>query len=77
MWIKWMIKEGIKEGTTSLPTKCNIAEWVDKAMVQMKEEQRIIKNVWLKSGFVWFDKEEGEGVLGGWKGWRALFKYTN
>jgi hypothetical protein len=30
----------------------------------MKEKQQIIKNAWLKTGFEWFDKEEGEGVLG-------------
>ncbi len=29
----------------------NIAVWVDKAMVQMKEERWIIKNAWLKTGF--------------------------
>jgi hypothetical protein len=44
MWIKWMIAKGIKEGTTSLPTRRNIAVWVDKAMAQMNEEQRIVKN---------------------------------
>jgi hypothetical protein len=63
MWIKWMIKEGIKEGTTSTPTRRDVAVWVDKVMAQMKEEQRIIKIARLKMGFAWFDKEEGEGVL--------------
>ncbi len=33
-------------------------------MAKMKEKQQIIKNAWLKMGFEWFDKEEGEGVLG-------------
>jgi hypothetical protein len=64
MWIKWMIAEGVQEGTTSLPTRCDVAVWVDKVMAQMKEEQRIMKNAWLKMGFKWFDKQEGEGVLG-------------
>jgi hypothetical protein len=64
MWIKWMIAKGVQEGTTSLPTRCDIAVWVKKAMAQMKEERRIIKNAWLKTGFKWFDKQEGEGVLG-------------
>ncbi len=71
IWIKWMIAEGVQEGTTSLPTRCDVAVWVGKAMAQMKEEQRIIKNAWLKAGFEWFDKQEGEevlGVLGGVKG---------
>jgi hypothetical protein len=64
MWINWMITKGVQEGTTSLPTRCNVAVWVDKAMAKMKEKQQIIKNAWLKTGFEWFDKEEGEGVLG-------------
>ncbi len=59
-----MIEEGIKEGTTSLPTRHDVAVWVDKAMAQMKEERQIIKNAWLKTGAAWFDKEMGEGVLG-------------
>jgi hypothetical protein len=59
-----MIEEGIIKGTTSLPTRRDVAVWVDKAMAQMKEEQWIIKNAWLKTGFAWFDKEEREGVLG-------------
>ncbi len=53
-----------KKGTTSLPTRRNVAVWVDKAMCQMKEERWIIKNLWLKTGFKWFCKGEGEGVLG-------------
>jgi hypothetical protein len=68
MWIKCMIAKEIKEGTTSLPTRHDVAVWVDKAMAQMKEEQQIIKNASLKTGFKWFDKEEGEGVLGGVEG---------
>ncbi len=73
MWIKWMIEEEIKEGTTSMPTRHNVAVWVDEAMVQMKEVQRIIKNAWLKMGYVWFDKEEGEGVLGVLGGLEGIF----
>jgi hypothetical protein len=59
-----MITEGVQEGTTSLPTRCDVAVWVDEAMAKMKEKQQIIKNAWLKMGFEWFDKEEGKGVLG-------------
>jgi hypothetical protein len=59
-----MIAEGVQEGTTSLPTRRDVAIWVDKVMAKMKEKQQIIKNAWLKMGFMWFDKEEGEGVLG-------------
>jgi hypothetical protein len=73
-----MIKEGIKEGTPSLPTRRDVAVLVEKVIAQMKEEQRIIKNAWLKMGFAWFDKEKGLiGYLGCWKGGRASFKYTN
>jgi hypothetical protein len=64
MWIKWLINQGITQDTISLPTRRNIAIWVDKAMGQMKEEQRIIRNTWLEMGFEWFDKGEGAGVLG-------------
>jgi hypothetical protein len=64
MWIKWMIAKGVQEGTTSWPTRRDVVVWVDEAMAQMKEERRIIKNAWLKTGFKWFDKQEGEGVLG-------------
>jgi hypothetical protein len=64
MWIKWMIAEGVQEGTTNSPMRRDVAVWVDKAMAQMKEERRIIKNALLKTGFEWFDKQEGEGVLG-------------
>ncbi len=53
-------------------------------MGQMKEEQQIIWNAWLKTGFEWFNKREGEGMLGvlgvlGMLGMlggrRGLFKY--
>jgi len=47
MWIKWVIAKGVKNGTTSSPTRNNVAVWVDEAMAQMKEEQRIIKNAGL------------------------------
>ena len=64
-----MIAEGVQEGTTSLPRRCNVAVWVDEAMAKMKEKRQIIKNAWLKMGFEWFDKEEGVlGVLGGVEG---------
>ncbi len=64
MWINWMIAEVFQEGTTSLPTRRNVAVWVDKAMAKMREKRQIIKNAWLRTGFEWFHEEEGEGVLG-------------
>jgi hypothetical protein len=77
MWIMWMIAEGVKEGTTSLLMRRDVAVWVDKAMAKMKEEWRIIKNAWLKWGLSGLTKKRGKGCLGCWEGWRALFKYTN
>jgi hypothetical protein len=59
-----MIAKRVQEGTTSTPTRRDVAVWVGKVMAKMKEKQQIIKNAWLKMGFEWFDKEEGEGVLG-------------
>jgi hypothetical protein len=64
MWTNWMIAEGVQEGTTSSPTRHDVAVWVDKAMAKMKEKRQIIKTAWLKMGFEWFDKEVGKGVLG-------------
>jgi hypothetical protein len=70
IWIKWLINEGINQGTRSLLSRCDIEMRVDKAMGQMKEEQWIILNQ--KTGFEWFEKGEGEGVMGG----KGLFKYN-
>ena len=67
-----MIAKGVKEGTTSSPTRRGIAVWVDKAMAQMTEEHRIIKNSGLKTGFEWTDKQEGEGVLGELRGTEGI-----
>ncbi len=38
MWINWMIAKGVQESTTSLPTRRDVAVWVDKAMAKMKEK---------------------------------------
>jgi hypothetical protein len=70
MWINWIIAKGVQEGTTSLPTRRDVTVWVDEAMAKMMEKQQIIQNAWLKMGFEWFDKEEGEGVLG-WGSWEG------
>jgi hypothetical protein len=64
MLIKWLINEGINQDTTSLLARNDFAIWVNKAVCQMKEEQRIIQNAWLKMGFEWFDKGEREGDRG-------------
>jgi hypothetical protein len=33
--------------------------WVDQVMADMKRERRIVRNLWLKLGFEWFDTKEG------------------
>jgi phosphohistidine swiveling domain-containing protein len=54
-----MISEGIANGTTSTPTRLNVATWVDQAMADMSAKHGIVRNAWLKSGYEWFDKNEG------------------
>jgi hypothetical protein len=51
MWIRWLINKGINQHTTSLPMRLNIPMWVNEAMGHMEDEQRIIRNGWLKMGF--------------------------
>ncbi len=53
-WINWMIAEGVVHGTTSLPTRLDVAKWVDAAMLEMKGEGQIIRNVWKRHGYEWF-----------------------
>ena len=43
-WINWMIAEGVVHGTTSPPTRLDMAKWVDAAMLEMKGEGKIIRN---------------------------------
>jgi hypothetical protein len=54
-----MISEGITNGTTSTPTRLNVASWVDQAMGDMSAKRGIVRNAWLKLGYEWFDKNEG------------------
>jgi transposase len=56
-WVSWMIAEGVNHGTTSAPTRRDVATWVDRAMAEMKSEVGIIRNAWLKTGYEWFPKE--------------------
>ncbi len=58
-WMSWMIAEGVIHGTTSLPTRCDVAGLVDRAMTEMKEEVGIVRNLWSKTGYEWFQKEGG------------------
>jgi len=58
-WMSWMIAEGVIHGTTSLPSRRDVAGWVDRAMAEMKDEVGICRNAWLKTGYKWFPKEGG------------------
>ncbi len=46
-----------------------MAGWVDRAMMEMKEEVGIVRNAWSKTGYEWFAKErrgaqEGNDIEG-------------
>ena len=56
-WMSWMISEGIIHGTTSSPTRRDVAGWVDRAMIEMKDVVGIVRNAWSKTGYEWFAKE--------------------
>ena len=53
-WLNWMIAKGIVHGTTSLPTRLDMAKWVDAAMLEMKGEGQIICNAWKRHMYEWF-----------------------
>jgi hypothetical protein len=53
-WHNWMIAEGVVHGTTSPPTRLDVAKWVDAAMLEMKGEGEIIRNAWKRHDFEWF-----------------------
>ena len=56
-WVSWMINEGIIHGTTSPPTRRDVAEWVDWAVAEMRSEGTICRNAWQKTGYEWFVNE--------------------
>lgn len=56
-WLSWMITKGIIHGTTTLPTWHNVAEWVNHAMGETRREEQIVKNVWVKTGYGWWPKD--------------------
>ncbi len=69
LWTSWMTVEGIIHGTTSSPTRLNVATWVDQAMAEMKRECRMVRNAWLKTEYEWFDtNEEGLELIEGEEG---------
>ena len=64
-----MITKGFIYGTTSTPTRRDVAGWVDCPMAEMTGEEQIMKNAWMKTGYEWWPKEggvipENEGGVG-------------
>ena len=64
-WLNWMIAKGIVHGTTSPPTRLDVAKWVDATMLEMKGEGQIICNTWKRHGYEWFVDNVGEQDAGG------------
>ena len=64
-WVNWMINEGVVHGTTSPPTKLDMVKWVDAAMLEMKGEGDIIRNMWKRHGYKWFVDDAREQDVGG------------
>ena len=63
-----MINEGVVHGTTSLPSRLDVAMWVHAAMLEMKGKGEIIRNAWKRHGFEWFVSNAGEQNVGGNEG---------
>jgi hypothetical protein len=62
-----MIADGVIHETTNLPSRRDIAGWVDHTIAEMKGDEQIMKNVWMKTGYKWWPKvgsviPEDEGV---------------
>jgi hypothetical protein len=53
-WHNWMFAEGVVHGTTSPPTRLDVAKWVNAAMLEMKGEGQINRNAWKRHDFEWF-----------------------
>jgi transcriptional regulator with XRE-family HTH domain len=64
------VKRFMRAGTTSPPTRRDVATWVDRAMAEMKSQVGIIRNAWLKTDYEWFPKEGREegNIIGGKEG---------
>ena len=61
-----MISEGVVHGTTSPPSRADVANWINSAMAEMKAEGGIIQKAWRRHGYEWFlgDEDAGKQVLG-------------
>ena len=70
-WVSWMIAEGVIHGTTSPPTRRDVAGWVDRAVAEMRNKGTICRNAWSKTGYEWFPKERSKqegNIIGGEEG---------
>ena len=56
-WVSWMIAKGVIHGTTSPPTRRDVAGWIDRAVAEMQSEGTVCRNAWQKTGYEWFAKE--------------------
>ena len=55
LWTTWMIEEGLNSGTTTAPSRERVAKWIDEVLTEMKSENKIVTNAWMKTGYEWFD----------------------
>ena len=51
-WEKWMLIEGIQNGTTTPPTRRHIAQWSVTALSSLST--KIVKNAWRHGEYSWF-----------------------
>ena len=51
-WEEWMIAEGNFRGTTSAPSRKDIADWTIKAYSTLSKT--IIENAWKQHDYTWF-----------------------
>lgn len=58
-WESWMLFDGIVHGTTSAPTREEVAGWIAQAFRRM-QGTATVKNAWMKTNYEWFAVEENE-----------------
>jgi hypothetical protein len=83
-----MIAKSILYGTTSLPSRVDVAKWVNAAMAEMKGKGKIIQNAWKRRtmstsgssttrGNVGGDDEENKGGIYFVYQFNQIFNYYN
>jgi hypothetical protein len=55
-WEAWMIEEGLRNGTTSPPTREHIVRWTQHASNTLPPE--MIRNAWRHGDYTWFPNEQ-------------------